>query len=201
MSIPEKKQPKNNSNWINQYYTRIQNDCTLSIERRDRVTNWSYAILAAVIAAYVGFFADGTFVTSLGRFGLVAGVLFVLIRFFFTSMIAYGYFLRARYFRTRIEKHWMNNEPTLDKIKQDIEKYDHGKSMPPTERNRLMGQVKSGFLLILIIPTIPLAIEFYLGITWEYFVIVGALIVYILLEKHNFNKYDQMQIVKKTEKI
>ena len=186
-----------NSDWLSNYYNRIQSDCTVSFERRDRVTNWSYTILAAVIAAYVGFFADGTFVTPLGRFALVSGVLFVLIRFFFTSMIAYGYFLRARYFRTRIEQHWMKGEPSLDEIKQDIEKYDHGKSMPHTERNRLMGQIKSGFLLILIIPTIPLAIEFYLGITWEYFVIVGALIVYILLEKHNFNNYDQMQSSKK----
>jgi len=197
MSIPDKKQPQNNSNWINQYYYRIQNDCTLSIERRDRVTNWSYVILAAVIGAYVGFFADGTFVTSLGRFGLVAGVLFVLIRFFFTSMIAYGYFLRARYFRTRIEQYWMNDEPTLDEIKQDIEKYDHGKSMPPTGRNRFMGQVKSGYILILAIPIIPLAVEYYLGYSWYYCAIVAGLIGYAVLEVYNFKKYDQMQSTKK----
>jgi len=183
----------NNSEWLTNYYSRIQSDCTLSFERRDRVTNWSYTILAAVIAAYVGFFADGTFVIPLGRFGLVSGVLFVLIRFFFQSMIAYGYFLRARYLRTRIEKYWMNGNPSLDDIKKDIENYDHGRSMPNTGRNRVMGQIKSGFILIILIPTIPLGIEFYLGSTWEYFVIVIALGIYVLVEIINFKKYDQMQ--------
>jgi len=182
-----------NSNWISNYYNRIQSDCVTSFARRDRVTNWSYTILAVVIAAYAGFFADGTFVTPLGRFGLVAGALFVLIRFFFTSMIAYIYFLRGRYFRTRIEQYWMDGKPTLDEIKKDIKTYDHGKSQPPLSRSPFRGQVKSGFFLILIIPLIPLGIEFYLGIRVEYFVILGALIIYILFEKHNFKNYDQVQ--------
>ena len=186
-----------NDDWLTNYYHRIQSDCTVSFERRDRVTNWSYAILAAGIAAYVGFFADGTFVTPLGRFALVSGILFILIRFFFTSMIAYGYFLRARYFRTRIEQYWMKKKPTLAEIKQDIEKYDHGKSMPSTGRNRFMGQVKSGFILILAIPIIPLAIEYYLGYSWYYCAIVAGLIGYAVLEVYNFKKYDQMQSSKK----
>jgi hypothetical protein len=80
--------------WLHSYHHRVQDECKISLERRDRVTNWSYTILAAVIAAYVGFFADGTWVLPIGRFALVAGVLFVLIRFFFTSMIAYGFFLK-----------------------------------------------------------------------------------------------------------
>ncbi len=104
----------NETNWLSDYYHRIQTDCKISLDIRGRVTNWSYALIATVIAAYVGFFADGNFVTPLGRFGLVSGVLFVLIKFFFTSMVAYGYFLRGRYFRTRIEQYWMNNKPTLD---------------------------------------------------------------------------------------
>jgi len=182
-----------NSNWLSNYYQRIQSDCVTSFERRDRITNWSYTILAVVIAAYAGFFADGTFVTPLGRFGLVAGALFVLIRFFFTSLIAYVYFLRGRYFRTRIEQHWMDNSPTIDEIKTDVKKYDHGKSQPQTNRNPFMGQVKSGFFLILIIPLVPLAIEFYIGVKLEYFIIIGALIIYILFERHNFKNYDQVQ--------
>ena len=185
------------ADWLGNYYHRIQNDCTMSFERRDRVTNWSYTILAAVIAAYVGFFADGTFVTSLGRFGLVSGVLFVLIRFFFTSMISYGYFLRARYFRTRIEQFWMDGNPSLNELKQDIKNFDHGKTMPKTGRNLFAGQIKSGFILILAIPTIPLAIELYLGHTWEYYTILLALTGYVILETYNFKKYDQMQYSKK----
>ena len=184
-----------NSDWLSNYYNRIQTDCTISFERRDRITNWSYAILAAVIAAYAGVFADGSFVIPLGRFGLVSGVLFVLIRFFFQSMVAYGYFLRGRYLRTRIEEYWMNGNPTLDEIKKDIETYDHGKKIPKTGRNRLVGQIRSGFFLILAIPTIPLAIELYLDLNWQYFIIIGFLAVYVLAEIYNFRSYDQAQTV------
>lgn len=186
----------NNPEWISAFYNRIQIDCTISFERRDRITNWSYALLAAVIAAYVGFFADGNFVPPLGRFALVSGVLFVLIRFFFQSMIAYGYFLRARYLRTRIEQFWLSQKPTLDDIQNDIKIFDHGRTMPATERNRLLGQIKSGFLLILIIPAIPLAIEFHLNLFWEYFVIISGFGAHVLLEIYNFTKYDQMQTSK-----
>jgi hypothetical protein len=185
----------NQDNWLSNYYNRIQTDCTISFERRDRITNWAYAILAAVVAAYAGFFADGSFVIPLGRFGLVAGVLFVLIRFFFLSMIAYGYFLRGRYLRTRIEEYWMNGKPSLEEIKKDIETYDHGKKIPKTGRNRLTGQIRSGFFLILAIPTIPLAIELYLDLNLQYFIIIGFLAAYVLVEIYNFRSYDQTQTV------
>jgi len=179
--------------WLVNYYQRIQSDATLAFGRRDSITNWSYTILAAAIAAYVGFFGSGTSVIPLGRFGLMVGVEFVLIRFFFQSMIAYGYFLRARYLRTRIEQYWMDSNPTLDQIKHDIKEYDHGKTIPETGRNRLSGQIRSGFILILAIPTIPLAIELYLAYSWIYFVIISCLLAYILLEIINFRTYDQMK--------
>jgi len=194
-SIPDKELT---TDWLTNYYQRIQNDCIISFERRDRITNWSYAILAAVIAVYAGFFADGSFVTPLGRFGLVSGVLFILIRFFFQSMIAYGYFLRGRYLRTRIEKYWMNEKLSLDELKKDIETFDHGKKIPKTGRNRLIGQIRSGFFLILAIPTIPLIIEIYLDLNYQYFVIVGFLIVYVIIETYNFRSYDQTQTVEES---
>jgi len=184
--------------WLSNYYNRIQTDCTISFERRDRITNWSYVILAAVIAAYAGSFADGSFVTPLGRFGLVSGVLFVLIRFFFQSMVAYGYFLRGRYLRTRIEEYWMNGNPSLDEIKKDIKTYDHGKTIPKTGRNRLIAQARSGFFLILVIPTVPLGIEFYLNFDNGYFVIISLLVAYVLFEIWNFRSYDQTKIVEES---
>jgi hypothetical protein len=179
------------SDWLHDYHHRIQEECKISLEKRDRVTNWSYAILATVIATYVGFFADGTFVLPIGRFALVAGVLFVLIRFFFTSMIAYGFFLKWRYLRNAIEQHWMNNKPTINEIKQYITDYDHGRSKPIVDRNRLAGQIKSGFFLILIIPLIPIGIEFYLNNSNPfYYVIMVGIGIYAILEMYNFQKYD-----------
>ena len=183
----------NNKSWLSDYYGRIQGECKLSFERRDRTTHWSYIVLTAVVTAYIGFFADGNFVTPLGRFGLVSGVLLVLIRFFFQSMIAYGYFLKWRYFRTKIEEHWMNGTPSIDEIKQDIVNFDHNKAMPETGRNLFMGQVKSGFILILAIPITLLAIELHLTQTWEYFMILISVGSYFVLESYNFKKYDQVR--------
>jgi hypothetical protein len=187
--MTDSKEPE----WLTNYYQRIQSDATLAFGRRDNITNWSYTLLIAGIAAYVGLFGTGTFVIPLGRFGLASGILLVLIRFFFQSMIAYGYFNRARYLRTKIEKYWMDNTPTLDQIKQEIKNYDHGKAIPSTHRELFKGQVRSGFVLILAIPTILIVIEFYLGYSWEYLAIVIGLIIYLLLEIKSFVKYPQMK--------
>ncbi len=92
----------------------------------------------------------------------------------------------------------MNNKPTSDEIKQDIENFDHGKSMPKTGKNLFVGQIKSGVILILVIPVIPLGIEYHLNYNWHYYVIVASLIGYVILELFNFKKYDQMQPLKKS---
>ena len=183
----------NEENWLTNYYHRIQNECVLSIERRDRITRLSYMIVAAGIGAYVGFFADGNFVMPVGRFGLVSGVLFVLIRFFFQSMIAYKYFQKWLHLRTIIEQHWMNGTPSLEDIKESVKNYDHGKSMPDTDRNSFVAQIKSGFILILAIPIIPLIIELYLEQLWYYCVILNGLIGYAIWEVYVFKSYDQIQ--------
>ena len=183
------------ADWLANYYQRIVSDCTIAFERRDRITNWSYTIIAAGIAVYVGFFVPENSVIPLGRFALISGILFVLIRFFFQSMIAYGYFIRGRYLRTKIEKYWMNGKPSLEDLKKEIKIFDHGKKIPKTGRNKLIGQIRSGFFLILIIPIIPLGIELYLESNYMYFVIIGLLISYLLFEIYNYRSYDQTRTV------
>jgi len=188
-----------NSDWLSNYYNRTKEDCKTSFERRDRVTNWSYTVLIGILAIYFGFFGEGIAVPPIGRFALLAITLFVLTKFFFQSMIAYGFFLRSRYFRTKIEQHWMNAEPTLDQIKIDIKKYDHDRSMPPTGRNRFVGQIKSGFILVLIIPTILFGLELFWsgGMDLRYYAILVPLIAYVIFEIINFRSYDQMKTSKK----
>ena len=182
------------TDWLATYHQRIQNECKISLDRRDRLTHLSYTVLVAVIAAYVGFFADGIFVLPIGRFSLAAGALFILVRFFFASMLAYGFFLKWRYLRNAIEQHWMSGEPTLDVIKQYITDYDHGRSKPPIDRNRFSGQIKSGSFLILIVPLIPIGIEFSLNNSnIFYYLIMIGIGLYAILEMRNFNKYDHNQ--------
>jgi hypothetical protein len=85
----------------------------------------------------------------------------------------------------------MNNESSLDEIKQHISDYDHGRSKPPFDRNRFAGQIKSGFFLILIIPLIPIGIEFFLNaLNPFYYVIMIGIGIHTILEIYNFMNYD-----------
>ena len=185
--------PDNRTDWLARYYDRIVLDCRLSFERRDRTTNWSLVILGALMAVYVGLFVEGNQIESLGRFGLVTAVLFVLVRLFFMSMIAYGFYLRGRHIRTLIEKHWMCGSPDIDQVISDVTKYDHGKSMPDTGRNRFLGELHSGAVLTTIIPLIPLGIELYYNGEVTHCLIVAALASYVIWEVYGFRRYDQMR--------
>lgn len=188
----------NTDGWLTNYYNRIQGECALSIERRDKIMRLCYIVLAAGIATYAGFFADGSFITPLGRFALISGILMVLIRFFFQSMIAYNYFLRWRYLRNRLEQYWMKKDdcPSLKEIKDDISTYDHGKTMPNTGRSLIMGQAKSGFVLVLAPVVFLLVLELWLEQSWNYACILVGLVGYVIWEVYTFRGYDQMQHAK-----
>ena len=86
----------------------------------------------------------------------------------------------------------------MDEIRKDIETFDHGKKIPSTGRNRLTGQLRSGFFLILLIPIFLLLIEFYLDLNLQYFGIIVALVGYVLYEIYNFRGYDQTRIVEES---
>ena len=182
----------NHENWLINYYNRIQNECELSVGRRDNITRLCYMVLAAGIAVYVSFFADGNFVPPFGRFALVAGVSIVLIRFFFQSMIAYGYFLRWRSLRKQIEQYWMNN-CTFTIVKEKIKSYDHGKKLPVNHQSLLKGQLTSGFGLILAVGILLLTIELYFEQSWYHYLILASLACYVGWEIYAFKTYDQMK--------
>ena len=178
--------------WLFAFYRRTQADADVSLRRRDNATNWSYVVMVAVVGTYAGFFADGSGVPPLGRFGLVAGSLIVLSRFFFMSAIAYGFYRRSRYFRDRIEKHWIGGAPSLKEITSDIARYEHGQSAPPAGRGLLAAQVRSGAVIALVVPSILLLYELSLGHGWERCLILVGLVVYAALEAFNYAMYGQI---------
>lgn len=179
--------------WLSSYYGKTQSECEISLRRRDNVTNWSYVIMAAAVGTYAGFFAGDSGVPSLGRLGLAAGALIVLSRFFVMSAIAYGYYQRARYFRERIEKHWIWGEPTLDEITSDIRAYDHQRSMPPGMRGLIEGQVRSGAVITIIVPVILLGIEMFREQGLGHCMILACLGGYAALEIRNYRSYGQIR--------
>jgi hypothetical protein len=186
-----------NPDWLKDYYARLQSDITNSLGRRDNVTNWAYSLLGALLAIYFGFFSVGASIPQFWRFALIIGMSVILIRFFFQSMIAYGFFLRWRFLKNKIESHWMKGSPTVNEIISDIEQYDHGRTIPNTGRKRFWdGQIRSGFIIVLIIPLILISYEISLvasNVTYEYSLTLLGLIVYIILDTINFLFYDQMK--------
>ena len=182
-----------NAEWLAKYYDRIVLDCRLSFERRNRTTHWSFVVLGVMVAIYAGSFVEGSQIAQLGRFGLIAVALFVMVRLFFMSAIAYGFYLKGRHLRTVIEKHWMHGDPSLDQVISDVTQYDHGKSMPDTGRNRFLGELYSGTFLTTVIPLIPLYIELSSYNDWRHWLIIVILVAYIIWEVYSFKRYDQMQ--------
>jgi hypothetical protein len=185
------------SNWLTEYYNKLQVDYQISFSRRDNVTNWAYTLLAATLAIYFGFFSNNLSVAPFWRFSFISGMAIIMIRFLFQSLISYGYLQRVMYLRRQIERHWIDNNPSIDELRRYIKEYDHDRKMPPSKRNRFWdGEVRSGFIINIIIPVILISNELTIAVkplTDIYYFILAAVIVYSVLEVINFLLYDQMR--------
>lgn len=179
------KPPASDDGWIGKYYERTTAERRVSLERRDRVTHWSYMILGVFVGAFVVLMVNGT--SSFWRFALTATFLAIMTRFFFQSAIAYGFFLRHRHIQTEIEKYWMDGTD-VEKVRNVIREFDHGKHIPP--KNKLVSQLRSG-PLVFVLPVLLLAIDFVSGV--EYCVVLMLLVVYVSYEIVNYATYDQMK--------
>ena len=173
--------------WLNKYYERTTAERRVSLERRDRVTHWSYLALGVFAGAYVGLMINDT--SSILRFALTATILAIMTRFFFQSAIAYGFFLRHRHIQTEIEKYWMNNLD-IERIKKVIQEFDHGKHIP--SKNKIVGQLRFG-PLGLVLPVLLLASDFEIGDA-KYYIVLGFLIIYVFYEILNYVTYDQIKV-------
>lgn len=173
--------------WISKYYERITAERRVSLERRDRVTHWSYMVLGVFVGAYVVLMVNDT--SSFWRFALTATILAIMTRFFFQSAIAYGFFLRHRHIQTEIEKYWMDNLD-IERVKKVIQELDHGRRIRATNKKIVVGQLRFG-PLGLALPVLLLIIDFVSGV--EYYVVLMFLVAYVLYEIANYAKYDQMK--------
>ena len=182
------KHPASDDVWIGKYYERITAERRVSLERRDRVTHWSYMVLGVFVGAYVVLLVnDASFFWG---FALTATILAIMTRFFFQSAIAYGFFLRHRHIQTEIEKYWMDNLD-IEHVKKIIQEFDRGKRVPSTNKKIVVGQLRFG-PLGLVLPMLLLIIDFVSGV--EYYVVLMLLVVYVSYEIVNYATYDQMKV-------
>jgi hypothetical protein len=101
------------------------------------------------------------------------------------------------YLRIQIERYWVEKNPDIDSLRKDIKDYNHDRKMPPFKRNLFWdGEVRSGFIINIIIPVILISNELNLAlkqITNNYYFILVGITIYCVLEVINFKLYDQMQ--------
>jgi len=130
-----------------------------SMERKDRVLDWSIGIFFVALVAYVELLRYQ--LPSLWRIYLLVGLLCFMVRLFLGSCFAYAYLKKWRYLLDLIEKHWMTNEVSLDFVKNEIKRYHY---TPRTTEGRtyfIRHQLVGGFILLFLFPFFLLLFEIY----------------------------------------
>ena len=198
----DKQNPLTNSDdWLKQYHSRLQSEYELSMKKKDTLTNWSLTILLATIGLYFGQFVGITNFESESRFALVIGTLIIQIQFFVNSMLAYGFLKKWRYLKERIEKYWAGDDIKMEDIKNEITGIDHGRRMKTSWKDMIWAQLRAGFLLILSAPILLAVSEIYRAsvITNYHYLVLGALVAFLIWQVLISINYDQFKKVKPEE--
>lgn len=132
---------------------------TFSMERKDRVLDWSIGIFFIALVAYVELLRYG--LPSIWRVCLIVGLLSFIMRLFINSCLAYAYLKKWRHLLDLIEKHWMNDKTSLGSVKNEIKKYHY---TPRTTEKRIYfvkHQLVGGFFLLFLLPLFLLLFDIY----------------------------------------
>jgi len=143
--------------WLDSYYSRITEEYKLSMERKDRVTDWSITIFFIAIIAYAQLLTSNN---SLWRICLLFGLELFILRFFINSMIAYSYLKKWRYILKQIDLYHFKKDIDFEKIKKIVEIYDHTHTTTENARYFIIRQLINGFGLLLSIPILLMIFEF-----------------------------------------
>lgn len=145
--------------WLEEYYSRVVEEYKFSMERKDRVLDWSIGIFFIALVAYVELLRYQ--LPSIWRICLIVGLLCFMIRLFSNSCLAYAYLKKWRYLLDSIEKHWASKEESLDLVKNEIERYHY---TPRTTERRIYfvkHQLVGGFFLLFLLPLVLLVWDIY----------------------------------------
>lgn len=183
--------------WLRHYYSRITEEYKFSMERKDRVTDWSIGVFFIALVAYAELLRGQ--VPSIWRIYLIVGLLFFIIRLFYSSCLAYAYLKKWKYLLDLIEKHWMNATPSLDFVKGEIEKLHY---TPRTTEKRIYfikNQLLAGFVLLFLLPFFLLLSEIYTNPQGLNVAIpISFLVLYFVYESVMFSKHEALNTPRDT---
>ena len=129
-----------------------------SMERKDRVTDWSIGILFVSLVAYAELLRGQT--PSIWRIYLLVVLLCFIVRLFSNSCLAYAYLKKWRYLQDLIERHWMNKE-SLKTVTEAIRKYHYTPRATHKRAYFVRCQLQAGFLILFFFPFCLLLFEIY----------------------------------------
>jgi hypothetical protein len=176
----------NINDWLKDYHARVTSEYNISMERKDKVTDWSIGILFVTLVAYAELLREA--VPSLWRISLIVGLLCVIMRLFNNSCLAYGYLKKWRYLLDRIEKHWMDNVPSEKELREDINTYHFQNKITERTVYFIKCQLIAGFLILFLIPFAMLGYELInFRQTEQTLIPIVFLIVYFSYEIYNFS--------------
>ena len=189
------------SEWLKEYYSRVIEEYKFSMERKDRVTDWSIGIFFIALVAYVELLREQ--VPSIWRIYLIAGLLCFIARLFCSSCLAYAYLKKWRYLLDSIENHWMKETPSLDFIKAKIESLHYRPRTTERKMHFVKSQLLGGFLLLFLFPFFLLAFEVYSYHQNPYnlFMPITFLVGYYVYESVMFIKHEPLSMPKDNESV
>lgn len=193
-SINEPKSEKMGASWLTDYYGRIREEYQFSMERKDKITDWSIGVFFVAITAYSLLIGNGA--NSLWRIYLIVILLCFVVRFYLSSCLAYAYLKKWRYLLDLIEKYQMNKDPSLDFVKKEISELHHTARATEKRRYFLIGQLKAGFFLMFLFPSIILTFEVILFHEIQIVLPLLFLIGYLIYETLIFTRYKNIDLRK-----
>ena len=120
-----------------------------------------------------------------------------MIRLFFASCLAYAYLKKWRYLLDTIEKYWMSKEPSLDFIKREITELHHTPKTTESRTYFVKSQLKAGYFLLFLFPSLLLAFETYLYHQILALFPLLFLVCYLTYEIALYSKYKNIDLRKK----
>jgi hypothetical protein len=180
--------------WLENYYTRISGELNLWTQRRDIVTGWALTLEFGTAAIYASFLSSSVPVAPFYRNLFLVIAVALSVRFYAFDVLMLAWMKKYAFLTREIERCMLASPVDFQRAENLVEKIGHGHYTTASPRELLIGQLRAGYLLILLIPTALLGYQ--LAISPQdcaNLVLVILLLVYLGYEVGNFRTYPPLQ--------